>query len=91
MGFNPLRWVANVVTWGTTNAVNVLTGGASDETFSSRMGRYRVDKSRWKRAVGKPLAAGIDLFLGKGHCARAAEYERTHLHREESLDDRPGD
>lgn len=89
MIFNPLQYVVNVATLVFSVSANVATGGSYRETFSSRMGRYRVHRKKWKRVIGKPVAGGIDWLLGKGHCARAAANEKRVYHSPEALDDEP--
>lgn len=46
---------------------NVLTGGASNQTFSARNWQWKKDK-RYN------LVWLIDLMIGKGHCAECWVY-----------------
>jgi len=46
---------------------NVLTGGASNQTFSARNWQWKKDK-RFN------LVWLIDLMIGKGHCAECWVY-----------------
>jgi hypothetical protein len=46
---------------------NVLTGGASNQTFSARNWQWKKDKKY-------NLVWLIDLLLGKGHCAECWVY-----------------
>ena len=46
---------------------NVLTGGASNQTFSARNWQWKKDKKY-------NLVWLIDLVIGKGHCAECWVY-----------------
>lgn len=46
---------------------NVLTGGASNQTFSAR-------NWQWKKERKYNLVFVIDIFLGSGHCAECWVY-----------------
>lgn len=46
---------------------NVLTGGASNQTFSAR-------NWQWKKDKRLNLVWLIDLMIGKGHCAECWVY-----------------
>jgi hypothetical protein len=86
----PLQYAKNVLLW-VDQGGNVLLGGAPDETISSRLGRWKDHPSRWRRAIGRPVAAVVDRFLGAGHSDGAEIYERSIIHRPESIGDEPGD
>lgn len=90
--FNPKRWLGNIVFVILDLLPNVLTGGSSTESMSSRMGRAIVLKSKgfggW---LSRTLCRGLDL-IDRGHCVDTYEFEKSMgLHRPESLDDKPGD
>ena len=89
MGFNPLRWVGNILLVA-DEAVNSLLGGAPDETISSRMGRWKHKKKGGEAAVGKAISGALDV-IDKGHTDKVADDERRTPHRPESLNDEPGD
>jgi len=70
---------------------NWLTGGASDETMSGRMGRAVVEKRKgFSGWLARTICKGLNVF-GKDHCVETYKSELEHAHRPESLDDKPGD
>jgi hypothetical protein len=73
------RWALNVLLafdqWG-----NAITGGAPDETISSRAGR--LEKKGWRWA--KVLCWGLNL-IDADHCNKAIENEKRRAHFPEEL------
>lgn len=69
------HWLLNVLIavdqWG-----NAVTGGAPDETISSRAGRAQTKRGRW---FARLLCWALDK-LDPGHCAKAVEAERRGNH-----------
>lgn len=72
--FNPVRYVINLAI-ALDQLGNTMTGGAPDETISSRAGRAAVMGRWW----GRVLCWGLGV-LDSGHCEKAiqAEIEGRH-------------
>ena len=60
-GWNILIWL--------DQGLSVITGGAPDETVSSRVGKAAVAGSR----IGLALEVCLDSIFGKGHCRSSIE------------------
>lgn len=72
-------------------ALNSLTGGAPDETLSSRLGRLKDDPTKpIRQRLARIICAILDIF-DPGHCDRTEQGEKDSPHRPESLDDKSGD
>ena len=89
MGFNPLRWVGNLLIT-VDQAVNAVLGGAPDETISSRMGRWKDKRRGGERAIGRAVSGALDK-IDPGHSDKVEADEKRVPHRPESLNDEPGD
>jgi hypothetical protein len=84
------QWAINGWLW-VDQGLNWLTGGAPDETLSSRMGRLKDDpKAGLLGWISRRICWLLDK-LDPGHCDNTEQYEQDIVHRPESLDDKPGD
>jgi len=62
------RYFWNILIW-LDQGISVLTGGAPDETVSSRVGKAAASGSR----IGQALEWCLDSVFGKGHCRESIE------------------
>ena len=72
--FKPRRWIMNVLI-ALDQFGNAITGGAPDETISSRSARAARDDRWW----GRWMCKGLN-FLDSGHCEDAIRSEETGAH-----------
>jgi hypothetical protein len=63
--------------------------GAPDETVSSRLGRWKDGAGHRRRAAR--VVCWLLGLIDPGHCDKAEQYERSIIHRPESINDKPGD
>lgn len=89
MALNIKRWALNLLL-SVDLTVNTVLGGAPDETMSSRLGRWKDSKSRTKRWIAAPFVWVLHK-IDPGHVDKVEQYEKEIIHREEALDDKPGD